>query len=77
MWSYPSRSPELNAMEHIWSWMQARVEAARLASRRELERYLVKLWNDVPQQVVRNCIPAIPKLLRLIVVAKGGQILAK
>jgi hypothetical protein len=75
---YPSRSPELNAIEYIWSWMQARVEAARLTSRRELERYLVKLWNDVPQQVVRNCIAAIPEcLLRLIVAVKGGQILAK
>jgi hypothetical protein len=55
---YPSRSPELNGMEHIWSWMQARVE-------------------DVPQQVVRNCIAAIPERLRLIVAVKDGQILAK
>jgi hypothetical protein len=29
----PPLSPELNGMEHIWSWMQARMKAARLASR--------------------------------------------
>jgi 2-polyprenyl-6-methoxyphenol hydroxylase-like FAD-dependent oxidoreductase len=57
---YPPRSPELNAMEHIWSWMQARVEAARLTSRRELERYLVKLWNDVPQQVIEIVLRLFP-----------------
>jgi hypothetical protein len=72
---YPSRSLELNAMEHIWSWMQTRVEAARLASRRELDRYLVMLWNDVPPQVVRNCMAAISE--RLLVAAKGSQILSK
>jgi hypothetical protein len=64
-------------MEHIWSWMQARVETARLASRRELERYLVDLWNDVPQQVVEIVLRLFPKRLRLIVAVKGSQILAK
>jgi hypothetical protein len=75
---YPSRSPELNAMEHSGAGCRREWKLARLASRRELERYLVKLWNDVPQQVVRNCIAAISeRLLPLIVAAKGSQILAK
>jgi inhibitor of nuclear factor kappa-B kinase subunit alpha len=74
---YPPRSPELNAIEHIWGWMQARVEAAKLTGRRELERFLVKLWNDVPQRVIRNCIASIPERLQSVIAAKGGTIPAE
>src|SRR5690606_13169652 len=71
---YPARSPELNAIENIWAWMEPRVELAGLKSRQELVDFVTSLWEQVPQKVVRNCVSAIPKRLDAVIAAEGGHI---
>ena len=59
---WPSRSPDLNPIEHIWDIM-SRSDA------------LVQVWEEIPQETIRHLIRSMPRCCREVIQARGGHTL--
>ena len=53
---WPSLSPDLNPIEHIWDVIGQRVRSRVPLNTRDLERFVVEEWNGVAQLTLRNYI---------------------
>ena len=58
------RSPDLNSIENIWSWMDRRLLDKQISSVEHLKTELFSLWNDIPAQICENLINSMPKRVR-------------
>jgi transposase len=67
------RSPDLNPIENIWSWMDARLAKENLRTVDELKEALEALWLDVPSELVKKLIESMPKRVKACYNAKGGH----
>lgn len=59
--NWPSRSLDLNPIEHLWDDLTRRVRARNPAppSREELQAVLTEEWNDIPEDHIKNLIESI------------------
>lgn len=71
---WPPYSPELNIIEHVWSWMTAYINKERPKNRRELKRYIRAAWNEIPQSTIQAYINNLPTVMKRIIDAKGDNI---
>lgn len=71
---WPPYSPELNIIEHVWSWMTAYINKERPKNRRELKRYIRAAWNEIPQNVIQAYINNLPAVMKRIIDAEGDNI---
>ena len=53
---WPSLSPDLNPIEHIWDVIGQRVRSRVPLNIRDLERFVFEEWNGVAQLTLRNYI---------------------
>ena len=51
---WPSLSPDLNPIEHIWDVIGQNVRSHVVLNIRDLERFVVEEWNGVSQLTLRN-----------------------
>ena len=70
---WASRSPDLNPIENIWSWMDRRLLDKQISSVEHLKTELFSLWNDIPAQICENLINSMPKRVRECKNNKGGH----
>ena len=68
---WPSLSPDLNPIEHIWDVIGQRVRSRVPLNIRDLERFVVEEWNGVVQLTLRNYIASMQS--RCIVNANRGH----
>ena len=56
--SWPTKSPDLNPIEHVWDLLDRRVRARAIPLRnvRKLEGALVEEWGDISQQELANLV---------------------
>lgn len=71
---YPPWSPELNPMEHVWSWMHAFVNAQTPTDRRSFERSILLGWQKLPDSVIRKYITNLRSVCKRIIAAAGDHI---
>ena len=57
---WPSLSPDLNPIGHIWDIIGQRVRSHVPLNIRDLERFVVEEWNGVAQLTLRNYIASMP-----------------
>ena len=69
---WPPNSPDLNPIEHVWSMLKDRVSERSPTTKAELMQYAAEEWEIIPQQMIQNCISALPARLRLVTKNKGG-----
>ena len=70
---WPSLSPDLNPIEHIWDVIGQRVRSRVLLNIRDLERFVVEEWNGVAQLKLRNYIALMRSRCQAVVNANGGH----
>ena len=70
---WPSLSPDLNPIEHIWDEIGQRVRSRVLLYIRDLERFEVEEWNGVAQLTLRNYIASMRSRCQAVVNANGGN----
>lgn len=70
----PARSPDINAIEHVWDMLKRRLQARvhRPTTLRELEMALQEEWESIPQEYIARVIRSMPRRLNEIVRARGG-----
>src|SRR5205823_5379820 len=53
---YPPYSPELNPIEHVWSWMVTYVKQEAPETLDQLKKTIKQAWLAVPQEVIQGYI---------------------
>ena len=72
---WPSRSPDLNPIEHIWDDLGRRVrqQVNPPQTLRNLERALVEQWRRLPQVVFTNVLRFMRRRCVAVRDARGGH----
>jgi hypothetical protein len=71
---WPARSPDMNPLETVWSFIQHRVDRCGPASRSELEQFWRQEWNSIPQSVIDQTVRSYERRLREVVKQEGRTI---
>lgn len=72
---WPSRSPDLNPIEHVWDAIGRRINSRPQPpnSLRELEAWVQVEWQSLPQNYVDSLIDSVPRRIRAVIEANGGH----
>lgn len=72
---WPSRSPDLNPIEHLWDELDRRVrrQQNQPQSLQQLRRALQEEWNNIPQALVQNLVASMGRRCQAVLDAKGGH----
>ena len=72
---WPSKSPDLNPIEHLWDEFDRRV-CQRQSSPQSLDQFSQALqheWQRIPQVRIQNLIRFMPRRCRTVLAAHGGH----
>ena len=72
---WPSRSPDLNPIEHLWDIMFRSIRRRQVAPQtlQELTDALRQIWEDIPQDTIRRLIRSMPRHCQACIQARGGH----
>ena len=70
---YPPVSPDINAIESIWSWMNRYVQHRFPRSQKHLEELVAAAWEEIPQGVIRGYIKNVRNVCERIVANHGWE----
>lgn len=70
---WPGNSPDLNPIEHLWSFMKQRVSLHRPSSLGELRTAILRVWEtEIPTDMCENLVSSMPRRLAKVISARGG-----
>ena len=72
---WPSRSPDLNPIEHVWDMLGRKLRSSPTQPNTlsQLADRLKTTWNEMLQDDVTNLIASMPRRIRAVIDARGGQ----
>jgi len=70
---FPPVSPDLNAIEYVWSWMNKYIQRRHPDSQQRLEDLVEEAWNEIPQQIIVNYIDHMIGVCDQIIENRGGH----
>jgi len=71
---WPSLSPDLNPIEHLWEELECRLQArpSRPTSVPDLTNALFAEWAQIPTDTLQNLVESLPRRVAPVIAAKGG-----
>ena len=72
---WPSKSPDLNPVEHLWDDLDRRVRQRQPQpqSLQQLVNALQEEWNNILQQAIRTLISSISRCCQAVIDSRGGH----
>ena len=70
---WPSQSPDLNIIEHVWDYLDRKKMERLPKNVNELWNVLKEEWYNIPIQFIENLYKSINKRLQDVIVNKGGH----
>lgn len=72
---WPARSPDLNPIEHVWDILGRRIRKREPAPETipSLQIALLEEWNNISQEKIANCVQSLPRRMRDVIRARGGN----
>ena len=68
---WPARSPDLSPIEHVWDMMGRRLHLTETVD--DLARQLQHIWQEIPQETIRNLYQSLPRRVAACIQARGGS----
>jgi hypothetical protein len=68
---WPSQSPDLNPIEHLWEQLGRRVRSRTPRNLKELTSCLVQEWNSMPSNAGDHLVKSMKKRVDEVIAAKG------
>ena len=70
---WPSQSPDLNPIEHLWTVIKNSVRASEpLTSVEHLWERLERVWWSIEPDQCRRLVQSMPDRIRAVIKARGG-----
>jgi transposase len=70
---WPSRSPDMNVIEHVWSYLKRTLQRENPPENlRQLQESLQVAWEQLPQQLLQRLILGMPRRITALLQARGG-----
>jgi DDE superfamily endonuclease len=67
---WPSQSPDLNPIEHLWAFMKQRLRGKIFKKKEELKEEILSIWKEITPNFCKKLSGSMPK--RVIEVIKSG-----
>eukprot|EP00733_Pompholyxophrys_punicea_P000617 Pompholyxophrys_punicea_v1_NODE_191_length_2874_cov_15.987230.p2 type:complete len:210 gc:universal NODE_191_length_2874_cov_15.987230:1957-1328(-) len=69
--AHPAQSPDLNALENLWDYVEKKVQARKPTTLKELEQYVMEEWSRLPADLCRHYALSMPRRLAAVIKNKG------
>jgi transposase len=71
---WPSQSPDLNPIEHLWDELERRLRSQpnRPSSLQALTSAVMDAWKAIPMVTYQKLVESLPKRVQAVIDAKGG-----
>jgi transposase len=69
---WPSQSPDLNPIEHVWAQMKLQLGGCHFRTKDELKEKLLSIWNEITPAYCEKLISTMPKRVNAVLRAKGS-----
>ena len=68
---WPSKSPDLNPIEHVWDFLGRKVAARVPMNLMQLRNFLGEEWNQIPQDYLNHLVEGMPRRINAVIEARG------
>uniref|UniRef100_A0A8R1EN81 Tc1-like transposase DDE domain-containing protein n=1 Tax=Caenorhabditis japonica TaxID=281687 RepID=A0A8R1EN81_CAEJA len=68
---WPSQSPDLNPIEHMWEELERRLKGGRASNANQKFAQLEAAWKSIPMTVVQTLLDSMPRRCQAVIDAKG------
>uniref|UniRef100_A0A8R1EMM4 Tc1-like transposase DDE domain-containing protein n=1 Tax=Caenorhabditis japonica TaxID=281687 RepID=A0A8R1EMM4_CAEJA len=68
---WPSQSPDLNLIEHLWEELERCVTGIRAQNADQKFSQLQTAWAQIPQSLVTNLIQSMPRRCQAVIDSRG------
>jgi hypothetical protein len=68
---WPSQSPDLNPIEHLWAEVERKLGARSFKRPQELWEAIQNVWNEIPIDSLINLVDSMPRRCQAVLNAKG------
>ena len=68
--NWPSFSPDLNSIEHLWDEIERRIKKTSPRNVTELKECLMRIWKSIEAQVCKKLFDSVPNRLHEVLQMK-------
>ncbi|CAF1538257.1 unnamed protein product [Adineta ricciae] len=68
---WPSSSPDLNPIEHLWDEIERRMKNEQPKNEKDLKECLTRVWNGLEVTVLKKLVDSVPNRLNEVIRLKG------
>ncbi|GBM33296.1 hypothetical protein AVEN_101629-1 [Araneus ventricosus] len=67
-----AQSPDINFIEHVWDYLQQKINEHNISKKQELRKHLIEEWAKISGSFCSKLIKSISNQLREVTKCKGG-----
>ena len=70
---WPSMSPHLNPIEHLWRILKRKVEVCKVSNIRQLSDVVIEEWKSIPVATCEALVNSMPRRVKAVLDNDGGH----
>ena len=70
---WPSMSPDLNPIEHLWGILKKKVEERKVSNIQQLRDVVMEEWKRIPVATCEALVNSRPKSIKAVLESNGGH----